>query len=102
MDPTEIDPEGKDDDEQFSALDEQELKCPLLEEEEIALFEAKCDDIGRTITDVQQDRFIRSVRKICRGRMFNIAECGIGPVAMMIVEEVLLNCPQFSVLKFCL
>lgn len=75
---------------------------PLKEEEEIALFEAKCEDLSRTITDVQEERFLHTLRTRCNKRIFDLSESGIGPVAMMVLEEVLLKYPQYSVLKLCL
>ena len=75
---------------------------PLKEEEEIALFEAKCEDLSRKITDVQKDRFLHTLRSRCVGRIFDLSECGIGPVSMMVLEEILLKYPQYSVLKLSL
>ena len=72
---------------------------PLKEEEEIALYEAKCEDLGRKSTDVQKERFLHTLRSRCPSRIFDLAESGIGPVAMMVLEEVLLKYPQYSVLK---
>ena len=75
---------------------------PLKEEEEIALFEAKCEDLTRKVTDVQKERFLHTLRSRCAGRIFDLSECGIGPNSMMILEEILLKYPQYSVLKFSL
>ncbi|KAH7821946.1 putative ribonuclease inhibitor-like protein [Monocercomonoides exilis] len=83
----------------MKSTNEQDDQYPLLEEEETALFEAKCEDLKRAITDVQKERFIRTLRTHCCNRIFDLGECGIGPVAMMIVEEILLRYPQYSVLK---
>ncbi|KAA6372483.1 MAG: putative leucine Rich Repeat family protein, partial [Streblomastix strix] len=73
--------------------------CPLSDEEANMLFVAKCEDLKRLPTEVQRDRFVRLLRNSCRGSIFDLGESGVGPIAMTVLEDILLKYNQFSVLK---
>lgn len=65
--------------------------CPLTDDEADMLFVAKCEDLKRPPTEIQRDRFVRLLRRNCRGSVFDLAESGIGPTTMMVLEDVLLK-----------
>lgn len=69
----------------------QELMCPLSDEEANMLFVAKCEDLKRLPTEVQRDRFVRLLRNSCRGSIFDLGESGVGPIAMTVLEDILLK-----------
>ncbi|KAK2964118.1 putative leucine Rich Repeat family protein [Blattamonas nauphoetae] len=73
--------------------------CPLTEEEIEDIFLAKCDDLQKEPSNVQRDRFFQTVYSQCSGSVFNLSECGIGPNAMLVIEDVLAQKDCYSVLK---
>ncbi|KAK2950914.1 putative NLR Family CARD Domain Containing protein [Blattamonas nauphoetae] len=74
-----------------------EQGCPFTDSECVALYQAKCLDLKKEKVEVQQDRFIMSLRTNCAGSILNLSQTGLGPNTMAILADLLKTCDQFSV-----